>query len=776
MLVSLQWLEELLGVKLEIERIKKDALSLGLEVEETTHLAPDCLVVGKIISSEPHPRRNDLHVLRIRTDKELCIVSADTTISVNDRVLVCPAGAAFKDQTITPRDFDGIISQGMLISEQELDITERSTGVIVLEKGNPGDTFAACFDDVVLDMSATPNRPDWLSVDGIARDLAARLAIDYSTRSFINRLPNTLQANKRGPFSLTIQDKQGCPRYTARLFKSIVVKESPFWIKWRLHCMGMNAVDNVVDITNIIMLLTGHPLHPFDHDLLKGGIIVRKARPNEPFMTLEGTELKLNPDDCVIADTTGPIALGGIIGSPRAQISSSTNRVVLESAYFDPKTIAHTSRRLGVITEASMRFERGGDLHAVDGVSDLTGAWFKQYASAEEYHYVNAGKRAKPITISFTPDRLNEVLALSLKKTEIRKLLKKVDVKITGADTLTAHVPHHRRDLLIAEDIYEEVARIYGYMNIPETMPGQWGGRVTFDANRKPETTIRNYLVGQGFSEAYNLSLIASSQVEQTGFNDFVTLKNPLNERFDALRPTLFIGLIDSVNYNLSKGNRSLKLFEIGNILLNQEPFQECRIGIVLGGKRYPDHWERSDERLDYYDLKGIVENLCRILHVEDISFNTAARTGLTQSATMLIAGKELGYLGSIDPLYCREPYYYAELSLEKLVAMRSEPCYIAPAKFPANTRDLSFLVDKAVTVPHLMASIQKMGGPVLEQVTLFDYYEGSNIPERCKNLGFRLFFRAPDRTLNDREIDKFVDKIENEIAKRFDAKLRKKE
>jgi phenylalanyl-tRNA synthetase beta chain len=776
MLISMLWLEELLGASLEVDQIKKNALSLGFEVEETTHLAPGHVVVGKIIDAKPHPRRTDLQVLRIRTHKELCIVSADTTVSVNDRVLVCPAGAVFKDQTIAPRDFDGITSQGMLVSEQELGLIDRSTGVIVLEKGKPGDTFAACFDDVVLDMSATPNRPDWLSVDGIARDLAIRLAIDYSTRSVINRLQDVMQASKRGTFSLTLQDKQGCPRYTARLFQDIVVKESPFWIKWRLHCMGMNAVNNVVDITNIIMLLTGQPLHPFDHDLLKDGIIVRKARPNEPFITLEGTELKLDPDDCVIADNAGPIALGGIIGSPRAQISKTTNRVVLESAYFDPKTIAHTSHRLGVTTEASMRFERGGDLYAVDGVSDLTGEWLTQYAAAKEYHYVSAGKKGKSITISFTPDRLNEILALSLKITEIKTILKKADVKITGTSTYTAHIPHYRRDLMIEEDIYEEVARIYGYMNIPEIKPVRWGGRVQPDADRKQEMFIRNHLVGQGFSETYNLSLVASSQAAQMGFNDFVTLKNPLNERFDALRPTLFIGLIDSVNYNLSKGNRSLKLFEIGNILLNQDPFQECRIGIVLGGKRYPDHWARSDEHLDYYDIKGVVENLCCVLHVKDISFKAAPRTGFKQSATILIAGKELGYLGSIDPLYCKEPYYYAELSLDKILAMRSESCYIAPARFPANTRDLSFLVENDVTVPRLMASIQRMGGPVLDKVTLFDYYEGKNLPERCKNLGFRLHFRAPDRTLNDKEVDKFVDKIEMEITKRFNAKLRKKE
>jgi phenylalanyl-tRNA synthetase beta chain len=540
--------------------------------------------------------------------------------------------------------------------------------------------------------------------------------------------------------------------------------------------MGMNAVNNIVDITNIFMLLTGQPLHPFDLDLLKGGIIIRKARPNEPFITLEGTEVKLDSDDCVIADASGPIALGGIIGSPRAQISRNTKNVVLESAYFDPKSIAHTSRRLEVVTEASIRFERGGDIHAVDAVSLLTGSWFAKYASAEECGFVSTGKKGKAKTISFSSKKMNEILELSLKHNEIKKLLKKVDIALTGTEPSKAHIPHYRRDLNIQEDIYEEIARIYGYMNIPETSPKRWGGMVFIDKRRTHDTTVRNYLIGQGFSETYNLSLIAGNQLAHMGFNDFHTLKNPLNERFDALRPTLFIGLVESVNYNLSKGNRSLKLFEIGNILLTQKPFQESRIGLIIGGKRYRNHWDQQDETLDLYDIKGVIENLCQVLHVKDIAYKNGSRTGLSEAADILIAGKNLGYFGSIDLAYCKEPYYYAELSMEKLLSSRSDMCYMTPPKFPANTRDLSFLVDTSVEVPDIMASIRKMGGPVLEQVTLFDYYEGTHIPEGCKNLGFRLFFRAPDRTLNDQEVDKFVDKIEVEIAKCYNAKLRKKE
>jgi len=776
MFVSLLWLEELLGRKLDVERVKKDALSLGIEVEESTHHAPEHIKIGTVVSTKPHPRRNDLQILEIKTNKKIIIVSADMNITLQERVLVCPAGTSFQNQAVSTRDFDGITSQGILISEQELGLTDRSTSVIKVGKGEPGDPFCKWFDDVVLDMSTTPNRPDWLSVDGIARDLATRLDIDYSKCSIIQGLRNMAQINKQGSFNLVLQDKEGCPRYTARLFKNIAVQDSPFWIKWRLHCMGMNAVNNVVDITNMIMLLTGQPLHPFDHDLLKGGIIVRKARPNELFKTLEGTEVKLNSDDCVIADETGPVALGGIIGSKRAEISNNTTSVVLESAYFDPKAIAHSSRRLDIITEASTRFERGGDIHAVDAISQLTGSWFEKYANAKEFQFVSAGKKGKPVTISFSSKRLNEILALSLNKSKIKQLLKKIDVSITGTDIFTAHIPHYRRDLLIQEDIFEEVARIYGYMNIPETMPKRWGGRVSIDPQRRYEAAVRNCLTGQGFSETYNLSLVASSQLIHTGFKEFNTLKNPLNERFDALRPTLFIGLIDCVNYNLSKGNRSVKLFEIGNILLTREPFQERRIGLILGGKRHLDYWEQHEERFDLYDIKGAVENLCKVLHVRDISFKVSKRDGFSNAADILIAGKELGFFGSVDPAYCKELYYYAELSMEKLLNSRSDMCYMTPPKFPANTRDLSFLVDKSVAVPDIMASIRKMGGPVLEQVTLFDYYEGKNIPERCKNLGFRLFFRAPDRTLNDREVDKFVDKIEEEIAKRYDAKLRKKE
>jgi phenylalanyl-tRNA synthetase beta chain len=772
MLVTLKWLEDLLGTSLDPEEVKSRVLDLGLEVEEEKKQAPDHIIIGRINSIEPHPKLKNLDVLIVKTRKNIRIVTAAKNIQVNDHILLIPAGKTLKGEKIIEKDFAGITSQGILISEQELGLADKSTGVIVLEKGEPGALFKDYFDDLIFDMGTTPNRPDWLSIQGIAREIG--ICLNHAIPRNRSAVPK--QTNRTGKFKIEIKDLAGCPRYTARIFDNVLVKDSPFWIKWRLHCLGMNPVNNVVDITNIVMLLTGQPLHPFDMDLLKGYIIVRRARDSEKFVTLEGTELNLDKNDCVITDSRGVIALGGIIGAQCAQISHSTKKVVLESAYFDPRRIAHTSRRLELLTEASTRFERGADMAVTDHVSSMTGKLFKKYAGGKEIEFVGAGKKAKPIQITFSADRMNEILSTRLTDPQIKKILKKIDISVAGSKTLTATIPHYRRDINIPEDIYEEVARIYGYMKIPEIVPQRWGGQITINKHRVYEKAIRNYLIGQGFSETYNLSLIASERLLNSGFKKYVKIQNPLNERFNALRPTLFLGLLDCVNYNLSKGNRSLKLFEIGNVLLTEAPYQEKRMGMILGGEKYPDSWNQAGQLMDYYDTKGVVESIFDLLHIKNTEFKITKKQGFSQTADIILSGKNLGYLGCIDRSLCKERYYYIELSWDKLQPLIAEPFYIPPAKFPASIRDLSFLVDEGIEVPAIFTMINKVGGPVLERVILFDYYKGKNLPPDKKNLGFRLFFRSPDRTLTDKEVDKFIQKIENDVSENFSAKLRKKE
>lgn len=773
MFISIRWLEELLHIKIGLDTLKRVCLNLGLEVEEEFTFAPEGVVIGKINKLSPHPRLRTLSILDIKTDRKIQIVTAAQNIKQGDFVLVGPAGVTLHGQKIVEKDFAGITSHGILVSEQELGLVEESTGVIVLEKGKSGSLFKDIFDDVVVEMNTTPNRPDWLSVEGIARELAIGFDIGYPESTRPSRLR---QYNRTGAYTVKIEDLHGCPRYTARIFENIVVKESPFWMKWRLHCMNMTVKNSVVDSTNLMMLLTGQPLHPFDLDLLKGGIIIRKARSGEEFITLEGTVLKLNKDDVVIADREGVIALAGIIGAKRAQISESTKRVLLESAYFNPQRIGHTARRLNLMTDASMRFERGADISIVDETSTKTGKLLRKYAKAKEVDFIGLGKKAKSKKVIFSLSRLNNILSLHLTATQVKSMLKKIDIRATGTEKLTATIPHYRRDVQIAEDIYEEVARIFGYMNIPDTLPKRWAGEALVDKHRVYEEAIRNYLVGLGFSETYNLSLVPSKRLADFGWEKFVRIKNPLNERFDALRPTLFFGLLDCVNYNRSKGNRSLKLFETGNIALIEPPYQEKKLAVIMGGQRYPGFWGQHKEEIDYFDAKGDVEALFDYLHLREVMFKPGMKNGFTQAVAILYSGQEIGYLGCIDKNLCEDPFFYWELALEPLWSFVSEPFYLPPARFPANTRDLSFLVNEKTQAPDVMNLIVKVGGPVLERVNLFDYYIGDNLPRGKKNLGFRLYFRAPDRTLTDKEVNSFIKKITEEIVGSFQAQLRTKE
>ena len=776
MLFSVKWLEDFLHTKINLNQLEKICLSLGLEIEDRTEYAPKEVIIGKIESITPHPRQKSLDVLAVRTKAIIQIVTAARNIKKGDLVLVAPAGSLLNDNPVTEKKFDGVKSQGVLVSEQELGMAEASTGVIVLDKGRAGAPFTKYFDNVVAEIGTTPNRPDWLSVEGIAREISGTLGIDYSRLSSLDRLYAPRQSNRNGSFKITIADINGCPRYTARIFDGVAVAESPFSLKWRLQCMGMKAINNIVDITNLVMLFTGQPLHPFDLDLLEGGVIIRKAHAGEKFTTLDGTTLKLIKDDLVIADKKAPIALAGVIGGKRAQISNKTRRVLLESAYFDPKRIGHTSRRLAVMTDASTRFERGADMAVVDTASAMAGALFRQHTGCREMEFIGQGKKYRPKQVHFSLARLNQLLSLDLGTKQVKDILKKINIQVAGTKTLIARIPHFRRDIEIEEDIYEEVARVYGYMKIPETQPKKWSGQAKINKMLEYEEVLKNHLVGQGFDETYNLSLMSGRLLEEFASYPFVRIINPLNERFDALRPTLFFGLLDTLNYNLSKGSKSLRLFEVGNILLPKAPYQERRLAAVLGGGRYQDFWKQDEDNLDYFDAKGFVESILDLFHINEVNFKPATRRGFDQGVMIWASGKEFGFLGSITAELCKEPYYYFELALEPLWQMISDTFYLPPPRFPANIRDLSFITDEGVQVPDMVSAISKVGGPVLEKVDLFDYYKGDNLPMAKKSLGFRLHFRAPDRTLTDKEVDIFVKRITEETLKNFNASLRTKE
>lgn len=771
MLVSIKWLEEILNTKLNIKELQKAANNLGMEIAQHYEYCPGDIVIGKIVKVNPHPTLKNLNILEIRTTTQHQIVTSAMNVKLNDLVLVVGSGKKFQDKIVGERDFDGIKSTGMLISEEELGIAEKSTGVIVLDKGTEGKHFKDVFDDIVLDIKVNANRPDLLSVIGLAREFSLGLGI-----KFLFKDKGLEQINHYDESEVKIKDPDGCPRYTARIFEDVSVKESPFSVKWRLFCMGMNSINNVVDITNINMLLTGQPLHPFDLDLLSLPIIIRRARKNEQFVTLEGTVFKLDELDLVIADKNGPIALAGIIGARCSQITNSTRRLLLESAYFNPRRIAHTRRRLGIQTEASIRFERGADLSMVDEVSRITGENFKTAAEAREVKFISLGKKARPKMISFLLSRMNTTLSLNLNSEEVKKLLIKSGLRVTGKNKLKATIPHYRYDLQIEEDIYEEVARIYGYMNIPDVIPKRWAVTRIHDKSRAIVKFLKSYMIGMGFSETYNLSLVSSQKLSELGYSEFVKLKNPLNERFNSLRPTLFLGLLDAILYNHSKGNYSLKLFEIGNIFLNHNHIQEKRLGAILGGEVNPNFWAKTGENLNYFDAKGTVEMIFEALRIKNIEFIHYHQIGLTQAVKIVFSDNELGYLGIIASELCKREYFYFEISIDKILSLIDEPFYNPPPKFPANIRDIAFLFDENIEVPAVKNLISRVAGPILEKVILFDYYKGKNLPAKKKSLGFRLYFKAPDRTLTDEEVDGFIKKVINEVTVVFNAVLRTKE
>lgn len=772
MLVSIRWLEEMLGTRLEVAHLKEVMPRYGMEIESEARCAPAGILIGKITSLEPHPRESHLVVLGVEAGKPLRIVSAATNIKAGDHVLVVPVGGRLAGNEVAAREFSGVLSEGVLVSEQELGLAERSTGVIVVEPAVPGTDFSGVYDDEVVDVKAFANRPDWLAVSGVAREIAIALGRRL-------RVPATKPVALSGKehFPVKIVDLRGCPRYTATVLEGVTIADSPFAVKWRLHCMGMKPINNVVDATNIVMLQDGQPLHPFDLDLLHGGIVVRPAHKGEQFKTLEGSALHLTTEDLVIADHEGAVALAGVIGSKRAEITPHTTRVLLESACFDPRRVAHTSRRLGVRTEAAERFERGADIGAVDAAAMKAVVEMARLGcGGRRTGYTARGRTGRPVKVSFQLEHLNKFLALNLTAAKVKSLLQRSGLAVTGAKTMRVAIPSYRRDLAIREDVYEEVVRLLGYMHIPEQPSRNTLVGASLDARHDLERAVKAMFVGRGFNEVYTLSLVAGKRLRELGLDRHVRIANPLNERFDALRPSLFPGILDCVLYNRTRGNAALRLFEIGNVLHDTEPFQSRHLGFVMGGPRYPDFWDEADTTTDYFDAKGMIEALFAFLHIPEPAFKPGERKGAQDVLLVISAGVEVGWLGEIAPRECQGGYYYGELDLDELPSHAAARGYVPPGRYPANIRDLSFLVPKEVEVPAMMALVRKYSGPALENVSVFDYYQGKNIPADKKSVGFRLHFRAPDRTLGDAEVDSVVARVVAEMTKNYQAALRSKE
>ena len=805
MLVSLRWLKDYVDVELEPGELADRLTMAGLEVESVSEAGPGFtnVVVAKILSIKPHPGTDKLSLCEVTTgDEKYPVVCGAKNINIGDVVPLALVGATIPGgYTIKSSRIRGELSEGMLCSEDELGIGEDASGIMILPKGlSPGEDVTDALDlkDTVFDIGITPNRSDCLSIIGIAREVAVITGgkLRYPKIAF-----SESEEDIEHITSVEILDPDLCPRYTARVIKDVKVKPSPRWMRLRLEAVGLRAINNVVDITNFVMMEFGQPLHAFDFRFLEEGrIVVRGAQEGEEFVSLDGKERILRADTLMICDGVKPVAVAGIMGGLNSEVIDDTETVLLESAYFDPISIRKTSKWLGMSTDSSFRFERGVDPEGVIRASNRATQLIAALSGGRICkNYIDQyPRRIKPVkNILLRVKKVNEILGIKIKAGEIKKTLKSLEMTVNKTENGNYYVtpPTFRVDISREIDLIEEIVRVYGYDSIPMSLPAVPMRADIRNEEKTLEDKIRVVLAGQGYSEVINYSFIMPESANILGLEEddkcrkFVMIKNPLTEDQSVMRTGLVYGLLDTMRKNANIGCFDLKIFEKGKVFIAQEegelPLENEKIAGLITGSRYDNLWHFKELLSDFYDLKGCVENLFDGLMIRDIKFRTGTNVPFLhpgKSCGIFAGDKEIGFMGEVHPeilekMDLKRRAVVFELDFDFLATLYTERAFYGEIpRFPTSARDVAFLISKDMEGGKILDLAVKQGEELLEKAAIFDVYSGKGIPEDMKSIALRFTYRSPDRTLTDDEVDEVHDRIADRIVNLTKAKIRGKE
>jgi phenylalanyl-tRNA synthetase beta chain len=801
MRVPLRWLATWIDLPAEdalLERLTQG----GLEVEGVERVGPDLsgLRVGRVLAREKHPNADRLSLCRVDLGDgdPVEIVCGAPNVAAGQKVAVASPGATLPDgRTLEKARIRGVTSHGMICSARELGLADDDGGgILVLDPtvpvGVPLDQVLAVGDRVV-EIALTPNRGDCASLLGIAREVRAHFGGSL-------RVPPS-EPPESGPpaaeaFRVEIADAEGCPRYVGRLVRGVRVGPSPDWLRGRLEAAGMRAINVVVDVTNLVLLEFGQPLHAFDAAQLRGGVVrVRRAAAGEKLATLDGETRVLLPDDLVIADAERAIALAGVMGGAETEVGERTRDVFLESAHFDPTRIRRTARRLGLHSEASYRFERQVDREGVRRACDRAARLLAELAggAVAPGALEATGAPLEPLpVIALDPARANRLLGTTLASDEIVALLARVDVAVEDprATPLRCRVPSWRNDLRRAVDLVEEIARIHGYDRIPTTLPRQPIAPVEESLARAVTAAARDALRAAGLLECMTLPFLSAAALDVVGLpaNDprrrTVRLHNPLTDEEGALRTTLVPAILGVVRSNRSRQVERVRVFEVGRRFHPGAPgaLPEERLELVAVIAGSPEGlWERRAAVPVFFELKGAAEQVfeelglaARFLGGADAPWWHPAA-----SASIEVAGRSVGGLGELHPdvaarLDLDGPCALLVLDLEALASARPEARrFQEPSRHPRVRRDLAVLLPRDAAAGAVLDAIRATAGPHLVESEVFDRYEGRGVPEARVSLAFRLVFQRPDRTLTDAEVARAVERVVAMLADRFGGELR---
>jgi phenylalanyl-tRNA synthetase beta chain len=802
MLVSLEWLRSYVECDASADEIADRLTMAGLEVEsvERYQFGMDHVRVARIHKVEQHPHADHLTVCEMEIPEGMVrVVCGAANVAEGQLVPLALEGARLIDDTeVRAAKIYGVDSQGMLCSEKELGLGENAEGIMILPAHLvPGISVAEALglSDEVLDLEITPNRPDCLSLTGIAREVAALFDLTW--------FPPSITLNENGPpveslASVTIEDPDLCPRYAARVIQNMTVKPSPLWMRRRLEAQGVRAINNIVDVTNWVMLELGQPLHAFDYHRLAGHcIVVRRARPQEELVTLDGQRHQLQKDMLLICDQDRAVALAGIMGGLDSEISADTNTVLIESAHFDPTTTRRTAKALGLNTESGYRFERRVDPEGVLTALDRAAQLMVELGGGE----LASGRLdvypapTKTETVSLRVSKTNRFLGVDLAKEEIVHHLKSIQLEVrdgNSSDLLEVDPPSFRPDLTREVDLMEEVARLAGFDRIPSALPVAQVSSTKPAADQVLQERVKQILAGLGFCEVISYSFISSQAVEllQLAQSDrrrqLLPLRNPLSEDQAVMRTSLIPGMLETAARNQRQSNFNLRLVELSKVFFSREdqdlPEERLNLCGLIAGSRRPASWSEAAGEVDFFDAKGAIEALLVSLSISGVRWspkNPAPYLRGDTAVRILLGETILGDLGQIRTEVAQafdligEVFLFDmdfDLLLEKSSSKRS---FQLLPKFPAVNRDLAVVVSQSVSAQDLLDFLESNRPEYTESIAIFDEYRGDQVGKEKRSLAFRITYRSAERSLTDREVNEIHNAYSEKVVRAFQAEFR---
>ncbi|WP_047985041.1 phenylalanine--tRNA ligase subunit beta [Ornithinibacillus californiensis] len=807
MLVSLNWLKNYVDIDgISPEELAEKVTKSGIEVDNVEYIAQQSnnVVIGYVETCEKHPNADKLNLCQVNVGEEtLQIICGAPNIRAGQKVAVAKPGAVLPGNfKIKKAKLRGVESNGMICSLQELGFNEKhipkefTEGIYVFPEDAPiGESVDTLLNanDAVLEFDLTPNRADALSMLGVAYEVGALLDKSINLPS---EEVNVSSEKAADYISVKVEDESLNPYYGAFVIKDVEIKSSPLWMQNYLLAAGIRPINNVVDITNYVLLEYGQPLHAFDYDRLGSKeIVVRSAKQDEKIVTLDDVERTLTPENLLITNGKDPIALAGVMGGADSEVTGETKNILLEAAFFNSISIRKTVKATGLRSEASTRYEKGIDPNRVKRAGLRACHLLEQYAGGKvldgvvEFDKLDRTEK----TVEINTNTINSRLGTEISTDEIAKILDRLSFNYEReGESFTVFAPTRRQDITIFEDMLEEVARIYGYDNLPFTLPTGASTAGGLTKRQSLRRSVKNYLEGVGLMETRTYSLTSDTFIKKLVSPEILTLNPepislamPMSEEHKYLRLSVLPELLKTVSYNLARNQSNISLYEIGSIFITDEkeltkqPDEQLRLSGVLTGKWLEHLWQQESKKVDFYVVKGIVEGLFEHLELPlTVKQTKLADMHPGRTAAILLNGKEIGFIGQLHPALEKEmdlkETYVFDINMEAVLDTHNHvPSYTQIPRYPSVTRDIAFILVNEVNAGDVKTTIEEVGAPLVKQVQVFDLYKGENLPEGKKSVAYSLLYQDPEKTLVDEEVESSYQKVIEAVNEKHGAYVR---